>query len=75
MTYRGAEGEVGLAAVEEDGPGEEGVGGEAAGERVEQCGLAGAGGPHERGDGARLGVAREVLPAARPACRRRRARR
>ena len=31
----GAEGEVGLAAVEEDGPGEEGVGSEAAGERVE----------------------------------------
>jgi hypothetical protein len=59
--YRGAEGEVGLAAVEEDGPVEEGVGGEASGERVEQRGLAGAGRAHERGDGAGLGVAREAL--------------
>jgi hypothetical protein len=60
-TYRGAEGEIGLAPVEEDGPGEEGVGGEAAGERVEQRGLAGAGRAHERGDGAGLGVPREAL--------------
>ena len=36
-TYHGAEGEVGLAAIEQDGPREEGVGGEAAGERVETC--------------------------------------
>jgi hypothetical protein len=61
VTYRGAEGEVGLAPVEEDGAGKEGVGGEATGERVEQRGLAGPRRTHERGDGAGLGVAREPL--------------
>jgi hypothetical protein len=60
-TYRGAEGEVGLAPVEEDGPGEEGVGGEPPGERVKQRGLAGPRRAHERGYGAGLGMAREAL--------------
>jgi hypothetical protein len=60
-TYRGAEGELGLAAVEEHVAGEEGVGGEAAGEGVEQGGLAGPRGPHERGQRPGLRVPGELV--------------
>jgi hypothetical protein len=59
--YRGAEGELGLASVEEHGARLEGVGGESAGKRVEEGGLAGAGRAHERGERAGLGVPGELV--------------
>lgn len=76
-THSGSKRELGLAAVEQDRPREERVGGEAAREGVEERGLARPGGAHEGRERTRLGVAGQALQhplglAAVPECHRHR---
>lgn len=60
-THSGSKRELSLSAIEEDRAREEGIGREAAREGVEQGGLAGPRRPHQGGEGAGLGVARQPL--------------